>query len=130
MTPRSLTWDRALAWRLRRQLLDPIGSVSAPAIVRALCGVQAQVPSAAELAVAVRQAPPQAGSLAGALTDRTVFRTWAMRGTLHVLAPDHAGAFLSLVGAIRTWGAAVVATELRGRAGGDRAARGDRLRGP
>ena len=55
---RYVTWDRALAWRLRRQLLDPIGSVSAPAVVRALCGVQAQVPSAAELAVAVRQAPP------------------------------------------------------------------------
>ena len=98
-----LTWDRALAWRLRRQLLDPIGSVGAPAIVRALCGVQAQVPSAAELAVAVRQAPARPGSLVGALSDRSVFRTWAMRGTLHVLAPDQAGAFLSLVGAIRTW---------------------------
>ncbi len=103
MTSRSLTWDRILAWRLRRQLLDPVGSVSAPTVVRALCGVQAQVPSAAGLAVAVRQDPPQPATLAGALRDRTVFRTWAMRGTLHVLAPDQAGAFLSLVGAIRTW---------------------------
>jgi hypothetical protein len=103
MTSRSLTWDRVLAWRLRRQLLDPIVSVGAPAVVRALCGLQAQVPSAAELAVAVRQDPPRPGGLAGALSERTVFRTWAMRGTLHVLAPDHAGAFLSLVGAVRTW---------------------------
>ncbi len=103
MTPRSLTWDRILAWRLRRQLLDPIDAVSAPAVVRALCGVQAQVPSAAECAVAVRQDPPQPGSLADALSERTVFRTWAMRGTLHVLTPEHGPAFLALVGAIRTW---------------------------
>ena len=29
MTERSLTWDRILAWRLRRHLLDPIGPVGA-----------------------------------------------------------------------------------------------------
>jgi hypothetical protein len=30
-------------------------------------------------------------------------KTWAMRGTLHVLAPEEAGAYLSLVGALRVW---------------------------
>ncbi len=30
-------------------------------------------------------------------------RTWAMRGTLHLLAPHEAGAYLSLVGAARSW---------------------------
>ncbi len=30
-------------------------------------------------------------------------RTWAMRGTLHLLTPDEAGAYLSLVGAARSW---------------------------
>lgn len=103
MTAGSLTWDRILAWRLRRQLLDPVGTPDALSVVRALCGVQAQVPSAAELAVAVRQDPPTPDGLAEALAARTVLRTWAMRGTLHVLAPEDAGAFLSLVGAVRTW---------------------------
>jgi Winged helix DNA-binding domain len=28
---------------------------------------------------------------------------WAMRGTLHLMAPEHAGAYLSLVGAARPW---------------------------
>lgn len=103
MTARSLTWDRILAWRLRRQLLDPVGTPDALSVVRALCGVQAQVPSAAELAVAVRQDPPTPDGLAEALAEALALRTWAMRGTLHVLAPEDAGAFLSLVGAVRTW---------------------------
>jgi hypothetical protein len=30
-------------------------------------------------------------------------RTWAMRGTLHLLAPDQAGAYLSLVASLRSW---------------------------
>ena len=47
-----LTAASILAWRLRRQLLDPRAPVDAPAVVRRLCGVQAQVASAAALAVA------------------------------------------------------------------------------
>jgi hypothetical protein len=103
MTAASLNWDRVFAWRLRRQLLEPIGDRDVPTTVRALCGVQAQVPSAADLAVAVRRDPPAPGGLARALEQRSVMRTWAMRGTLHVLAPGDAEAFLSLLGAVRTW---------------------------
>jgi hypothetical protein len=43
-------WRQALAWRMRRQLLDPVGSLSVSEVVRRLCGVQAQVVSSAELA--------------------------------------------------------------------------------
>jgi hypothetical protein len=32
-----------------------------------------------------------------------VMRTWAMRGTLHLLAPADAGAYLALIAARRTW---------------------------
>jgi hypothetical protein len=100
----SVTWEQVFAWRMRRQLLESPGGASAVEVVRRLAGVQAQVASAAELAVAVRQAPPQPGDLARALwEDRALIKTWAMRGTLHLLPADEAGAYLALVGAVRSW---------------------------
>jgi hypothetical protein len=99
----TLTWDRILGWRMRRQLLDPVGKLDVPSTVRATCGIQAQVASAAELAVAVRRDPPEPAAATKALKERRLLRTWAMRGTLHLLAPDDAPAYLSLVGAVRTW---------------------------
>ncbi|MEA2574364.1 MAG: hypothetical protein QOH93_1662 [Chloroflexia bacterium] len=51
------------------------------------CGVQAQVMSAAELAVGVRVDGLTAQDVQSALwQDRTLVKTWAMRGTLHLLA--------------------------------------------
>lgn len=55
---RSVTWPQVLAWRMRRQFLDTPAPLSAAEIVARLCGVQAQVASAAELAVAIRQHEP------------------------------------------------------------------------
>jgi hypothetical protein len=97
------TWPQVLAWRMRRQLLDPVGQVDAPDVVRRLCGVQAQVPAAAALAVGVRQADPVPGAVDRALADGLLMRTWAMRGTLHLLSPDEAGAYLALMAAGRSW---------------------------
>jgi hypothetical protein len=97
------TWPQVLAWRLRRHLLDPVGEVDVVDIVRRLCGVQAQVPAAAALAVRVRQQSSPPDGVQRALEERRLMRTWAMRGTLHVLAPNEAGAYLSLVGAARSW---------------------------
>jgi hypothetical protein len=101
--PGVLRWDRILGWRMRRQLLDPVGQLDVPATVRATCGIQAQVASAAELAVALRRDPPVPDAASTALNHRALLRTWAMRGTLHLLAPQDAAAYLSLVGAVRTW---------------------------
>jgi hypothetical protein len=105
MSTARLTWEQVLAWRMRRQHLDPVDGGDATEIVRRLCGVQAQVCSAAELAVSLRQAvttdPPT--GLASALESRAVIRTWAMRGTLHALPADTAPAVLSLLAAGRTW---------------------------
>src|SRR4051794_35829830 len=99
----SITWDRALAWRLERHLLDPIGDVSVEDVVGRLCGVQAQVASSAELAVRVRRTTSAAGEVAAALSDGRLVRTWAMRGTLHLLRPEDGGAFLSLIADGRSW---------------------------
>ena len=46
-------WPPVLEWRMRRQLLDPVGQVDAPDVVRRLCGVQAQVPAVAALVIGV-----------------------------------------------------------------------------
>jgi len=71
--------------------------------VKRLAGVQAQVPSSAELAIAVRQRSPERGAVERALADRSIVRTWAMRGTLHLLDADRLPAYLSLIAAARTW---------------------------
>jgi hypothetical protein len=97
------TWSQVLAWRLRRQLLDPVADVDALDVVRRLCGVQAQVPASAALAIGVRQADPVPGAVDRALADGELMRTWAMRGTLHLLPPDEAGAYLALIAAGRSW---------------------------
>src|SRR5881628_3807610 len=88
---------------MRRQLLDPIGTSSAPEVVRRLCGVQAQVASSAELAVRVRRKSSRRGEVARALAEGRLIKTWAMRGTLHLLTPEDGGAVLSLMAAGRSW---------------------------
>jgi hypothetical protein len=98
-----VTWPQALAWRMRRQLLDPVGSEPMDEVVRRLCGVQAQVPSSAELAVRIRRRTSRPDEIADALAQGHLIRTWAMRGSIHLLAPDTGGAFLSLMAAARSW---------------------------
>ena len=101
--PIEVTWPQALAWRMRRQLLDPIGEFPVAAVVRRLCGVQAQVASSAELAVRVRRQTSRPGDVGRALAEGRLIKTWAMRGALHLLTPEDGGAFLSLIAAQRSW---------------------------
>ncbi len=101
--PWRVTWAQALAWRMERQLLDPIGSAGAVDVVRRLCGVQAQVPSSADLAVRLRSSSIGPEDVADALADGQLIRTWAMRGTLHLLTARDAGTYLSLIAAGRPW---------------------------
>ena len=88
---------------MRRQLLDPVGDESAVGVVRRLCAVQAQVASFAELCVRVRRTKSKPGDVGRALNDGRLVKTWAMRGTLHLLTPEDAGAFLSLIASGRSW---------------------------
>jgi DNA glycosylase AlkZ-like len=98
-----VSWAQALAWRMRRHELDPVGRLAAPEVVRRLCGVQAQVASSAELAIRVRSERVKSGDVGRALADGDLIKTWAMRGTLHLLTPEDAGAFLSLLASGRPW---------------------------
>jgi hypothetical protein len=88
---------------MRRQLMDPIGAVPVAGVVGRLCGVQAQVASSAELAIRLRRRSSRAGEVSRALADGRLVRTWAMRGTLHLLTPEDGGAFLALIASGRSW---------------------------
>ena len=78
-----LTWDQALSWRVGQQMLrqplsDPVR------VVAALGGVQAQVASSALQVTAIRASSrPDLDDLLW--HRRTLVKTWAMRGTLHLL---------------------------------------------
>jgi Winged helix DNA-binding domain len=98
-----MTWDQVLAWRLERQFVDPCSDGAVGEIVSRLCGVQAQVGSAAQLAVALRQCSPQLDGVSAGLDDGSLVKTWAMRGTLHVCRSSEVGAYLSLIASARTW---------------------------
>jgi hypothetical protein len=93
-----LTDDEILSLRLRGQRLSaPEGD--AAEIVRAVCGVQAQDLRAAELSIRVRSGGLLAADVRRArLQDRTLVRTWAMRGTLHLLAASDLGWMVGLLG--------------------------------
>jgi Winged helix DNA-binding domain len=79
----NLTWDQALSWRVEKQLLrvpltDPVR------VVAALGGVQTQVASSAVQVISIRcsKRPDIDGLL---WKRRALIKTWAMRGTLHLL---------------------------------------------
>jgi DNA glycosylase AlkZ-like len=83
-----LTWDQALAWRVgRHRLAAPEGD--AVEVTASLAGVQAQVTSSAAQVIAVRGAGTDVDLDRLLWQDRTLIKTWAMRGTLHLLpAPE------------------------------------------
>jgi hypothetical protein len=88
---------------MARQYLESPANGGPVEVVRRLCGVQTQVTSAAEMVVAVRQPQAQRRDLARALRERAVIKTWAMRGALHLLPVDVAGAYLALIAAGKSW---------------------------
>lgn len=102
--------QQVLAWRMRRHYLGgPADNLGGPAdnavqVAHRLCGVQAQVASAAALAVSIRLGRPAAEEIDTALrVDRTLVRMWAARGTLHVLTPQQAARQTAVLASLRNW---------------------------
>lgn len=85
-----LTWKEICRRRLVAQhLRTPLPAASLHRMVTDICGLHAQVMSSAELAAAVRLDGLKAGTVATALwSDRSLVKTWAMRGTLHLLTAE------------------------------------------
>lgn len=87
---KSLTWNQVNAWRLAQHGLAPrLNSNGIVEMASRLYGIHAQVMSAAELALGTRTDGLTPQDVQAALwEDRTLVKTWAMRGTLHLLAAD------------------------------------------
>jgi hypothetical protein len=102
-SPRELTWEAVLAWRMARQrLVRRAPAADWPQVVARVCGLHAQVQSSAELTLWARVDDLDPGVVARALwTDRTLVRTWAMRGTLHLLAADELAMWVGAQGVLR-----------------------------
>ena len=74
------------------QLFHRPGRRSPADVVRHLVGIQAQAPLAAELAVRARTRGVTLADVDRAcLEDRSVVRTWAMRGTIHLIPAEDVG---------------------------------------
>ena len=83
----TVTWSQVHAFRLRRHRLTHRAKASdLVAVLRGVCGVQAQVFSAAQLALRARIANLRREDVDQALwRDRRIVKTWSLRGTLHLL---------------------------------------------
>lgn len=82
-----LTWTQVAAWRSRRHgLSERVGAAHALDVVRRLCGLHAQLMSSAELTLHARVDGLAVDAVQRALwEERSLVKTWAMRGTLHLL---------------------------------------------
>ena len=83
-----ISWAQVAALRMRRQhLLEPAPRSRLVDVVRDHVAIQAQVMSSAELSLRARVRGLGRDDVRSALwTDRTLVKTWAMRGTLHLVA--------------------------------------------
>jgi hypothetical protein len=88
MTVKSLKWHQVNAWRLSQHCLSPrLKRRDYVKAVTRTVGIQAQVMSAAELALGARVEGLTPQAVQAALwQDRTLVKTWAMRATLHLIA--------------------------------------------
>ena len=102
-TEASVTWSQALAWRMKRQLLDPVGSESVAGVVRRLGAVPSMDESLAELAVRTRRTTSRPGELAAALAQGEVIKAFAFRGSMNYLSPEEGGIYLAVRAAGRQW---------------------------
>jgi len=85
-----VTWEQACATRVARGHLDArVPRGRALDVVSALCGLHAQVMSSAELSLWARVEDITREEVRAMLWEqRTLVKTWAMRGTLHIFRTD------------------------------------------
>lgn len=96
-----VTWAQAADWRMQRHHLaqrEPRTRILK--VASRLCGLHAQVLSSAELTLWARVEGLKPGDLQRALWEkRTLVKTWAMRGTLHLLPSSELSMWHTALGA-------------------------------
>ena len=99
--PPRLGDDRLRRLRMRAQRLTGGRPREVAEVVRAVLGLQAQDTPASRLAVRPRSTGLDEAAVRRACNqDRSVVRTWAMRGTLHLVAAEDAGWLVGLLGPV------------------------------
>jgi uncharacterized protein YcaQ len=88
-----LTWAQAAAWRFsRHHLLERRPVADALDVVEDIAGLHAQVMSSAELSLHARVDGLERDAVQRMLWEqRSLYKTWAMRGTLHLLTARERG---------------------------------------
>ena len=99
----AVTWAKAVSWRLRRHLLDPVGTGSVADVVDRLGPVPAWPDAAAELAIGARRTGGRLGDATRALAAGSVVKAFAFRGATHLMTPRDAGAYLAVRASSRMW---------------------------
>jgi hypothetical protein len=101
MPSRSFSADRVAAFRLARHHLTAGSKPSIVDVCRDVCGIQAQVMSAAELSLWTRRRQTTRADVRAALwTKRDLVKTTSMRRTLHLLP---ARDFQMYIAAMQAW---------------------------
>ncbi len=95
----ALTADQLRRLRTRAQGLHPRFASLADA-VRAVVGVQAQLPSAMQLALHARVDGLRDEDVETAIREKRVVRSWFMRGTLHLVLAEDVRWLIALLGPI------------------------------
>ena len=93
----ALTWDDVRARRLgRSHLSKPAPRTRLVEVVREVGGIHAQVMSAAELSLSARVRGLTQKHVSKALwEERSLVKTWTLRGTLHIHPADELGLWLA-----------------------------------
>jgi winged helix DNA-binding protein len=100
-----LGWDQVRAWRAARHRLDErVPAEGGLQVVAEICGLHAQVMSSAELTLAARVEGLAPDAVGRALwSERSLVKTWAMRGTLHLLPAAEFPLWQAALATRRNW---------------------------
>jgi hypothetical protein len=100
-----LPWEQVRRWRVARHHLDRrVPKRQLVEVVSQVCGLQAQVQSAAELQLWARVEGVTVEDVRQALWERrTLVRTWAQRGTLHLHAAADWPVYAAALGTHDRW---------------------------
>jgi hypothetical protein len=104
-TAAELDWAQVMAWRAARHHLDErVRSEAMLEVVADIAGLHAQVMSSAELTLAARVEGLEPGDVGRALwEERSLVKTWAMRGTLHLLPAAEFPLWQAALSTRRNW---------------------------
>lgn len=100
---KTLTWEQVCTWRLSKQsLLERDSRDQQIEVVKQISGLHAQMMSAAELSLWARVENLANTDVANALyRDRTLVKTWALRGTLHLLPNSEFPLFIAVLSTLK-----------------------------